>query len=48
MGFTPQEARAMSAWQYMAAVEGFAEANSPDDGALSEKEKDELWDWLGI
>lgn len=37
----------MSVFQYMAALEGFTEANSPDDGGLSEKEKDELWDWLG-
>lgn len=33
-------------WQFMAAVDGFVAANSPDDGKLGEKEADELWQWL--
>lgn len=36
----------MSMWQYMAAVDGYIKANTSDDGALSEKEKDDLWEWL--
>lgn len=47
MGFSPQQVRAMSMFQYFAALDGFVKANSPDDDrALSDKEKDELWEWL--
>lgn len=47
MGFSPQQVRAMSMFQYFAALDGFMRANSPDDqAALSDKEKDEIWDWL--
>jgi hypothetical protein len=47
MGFSPQQVRAMSLFQYFSALDGWMAANSPEDeGALSEKEKDELWDWL--
>ena len=48
MGYTPQEIDEMSVWQYMSAVDGYIRANSPDDGRLSAKEKDDLADWLGI
>lgn len=34
----------MSFWQWLAAVNGYAAANSPKGGAtLTEAEKDELW-----
>ncbi len=48
MGFTPQQVNDMSMWQFNAALEGYVEANSADDGAgkLSEKEADELWEWM--
>lgn len=46
MGFSPQQVNEMSVWQFLAASEGYIKANSPEDGGLSEKEKDELWDWL--
>lgn len=47
MGFSPQQVRAMSMFQYFAALDGVIKANSlDDDKTLSEKEKDELWDWL--
>lgn len=46
LGFTPQEVRRMSMWQFMAAVDGYVKANSTDDGGLSQKEKDELWEWV--
>lgn len=36
----------MSMWQFMAAVDGYVKANTPDDGSLSESEIDELWEWL--
>ncbi len=36
----------MSMWQFMAAVDGYVTANSTDDGGLSQKEKDELWEWV--
>lgn len=39
----------MSLWQFMAAVEGYAEAHDPKAGdRLSDREKDELADWIGI
>lgn len=37
----------MSMWQFMAAVEGYIKANTPeDDGKLGSKEADELWEWM--
>ena len=37
----------MSMWQYMAALDGYIKANTPDEpGKLSEAEKDDLWDWI--
>lgn len=38
----------MSMWKYFAALDGYIKANSPDDGGLSAKEKDDLADWIGI
>ncbi|QKC99176.1 hypothetical protein [Mesorhizobium sp. NZP2298] len=46
IGFTPQQVNEMSPWQYLAAVDGYIKANSSDDGELTAKEIDELWDWL--
>ncbi len=46
MGFSPQQVRAMSVWQFSAAWEGFVAANSPEDHGLSEKEADDLWSWI--
>lgn len=37
----------MSMWEYMSQIEGYAKAHSSEDAAkLSEKEKDELWNFL--
>lgn len=36
----------MSVWQFMATVEGYVKANSPDDGKLTSPEVDEMWAWL--
>lgn len=47
MGFSPSEAKKMSVFEYLAVLEGFQQANSPDEaGKLSEDEKDDLWAWL--
>ncbi|MVA73592.1 hypothetical protein GOZ81_21345 [Agrobacterium vitis] len=47
IGFSPQQVRAMSLFQYFSALDGWMAANVPEDeGALSEKEKVDLWDWL--
>lgn len=49
MGFTAQQVDEMSLWEFGAAVDGWNRANGADEGsggALSSKEKDELWDWL--
>lgn len=36
----------MSIWQYMAALDGFIAANSPEDKGLTSKEADDLWSWI--
>jgi len=36
----------MSMWQFMAAVEGYVKANGPEDGKMSDKEADDLFEWL--
>lgn len=47
MGMSPAETLACSVFEYMSALEGFVEANTPDsDKKLSEAEKDELFEWL--
>lgn len=47
MGFSPVEVDRMSVFQYMAALDGFAEANDPEgDKRLSSTERDELADWI--
>ena len=39
----------MSMWQFAAALEGYAEAHDPKAGErLSDGQKDELAEWLGI
>ena len=49
LGFSPQQVDAMSMWQFMAAVEGYAEAQNPKkQDRLSTEDKDELAAWLGI
>lgn len=49
MGFTPREVGQMSVWQYMAALEGYIAANTPeDDKGLTKAEEDDLAEWLGI
>ena len=47
MGMTPAETLACSPFEYLAALDGFIEANDPEgDKKLSESEKDELWTWI--
>lgn len=47
MGFSPQQVRAMSPFQYMAVVEGWIAAHDPDDGkTLTGVETETLWQWL--
>lgn len=47
MGWGVAEARTVSLWQFLAAWEGFIQANSPEEEKkLSPKEVDELWDWI--
>ncbi|WP_186458327.1 hypothetical protein [Neorhizobium alkalisoli] len=45
MGFTPQDVRAMSMWQYFAALDGFQKANGAEEG-MTKAEEDDLWDWI--
>lgn len=48
MGFTPQQVDAMTVWQFFAAIDGYVKANGGGgkEGALSDTEKDEIWDWM--
>jgi hypothetical protein len=46
MGYTPQEVRAMSVWQYLAARDGWFKYNVPDDGKLNQEEEDALWEMV--
>lgn len=46
MGFTPQEVRAMSVWQYLAARDGWFRYNVPDDGKLTQEDEDALWEMV--
>ncbi len=45
---SPSEFKKCSPWEFQAAVDGWVDANTPDEGgpALSEAEKDELWEWM--
>lgn len=33
-------------WQYMAAIDGYIQANTADDGKLSNAEVDDVWQWM--
>lgn len=46
MGFSPEAVGDLSLWQFAAAVEGYVDANSQDDGALSNQEVEDLWSWI--
>ncbi|MDQ0456046.1 hypothetical protein [Rhizobium paknamense] len=44
MGFSPQQVRAMSMFQFFAALHGWMTANVPEEeNALSDREREELW-----
>jgi hypothetical protein len=44
MGYTPREIDDMSIWQFAAAVVGFAKQH--EEAGMTDKEADNLWDWL--
>lgn len=47
MGMSPAETLACSVFEYIAALDAFVEANTPNsDKKLSDAEKDELWEWI--
>lgn len=46
MGFTPAQVNEMSMWQFMAAIEGYAKVNNPEDDSISDQEVDEIWEWM--
>jgi hypothetical protein len=44
MGLSPKDVLALSVFEYLAALDGFSEANDPDSQKrLSDAEKDEIW-----
>ncbi len=47
VGYSPQQVRAMSMWQYFSALHGYIDANSPKDGnKLTDSEAEELFEWI--
>lgn len=46
MGMSPQQIDANSLWQNLAMFEGYAKAHEEQAGKLTDKEKDEIWDWM--
>jgi hypothetical protein len=47
MGLSPHEVMGLSIFEYLAALDGFVDANDTDgDKKLSSDEKNDLWDWL--
>lgn len=36
----------MSVWQFETALAGYVEAHSSSSGGMSEREKDEVWEWM--
>lgn len=47
MGLSPQEVLGLSIFEYLAALDGFAQANDQEgDRTLSQSEKDDLWEYI--
>ncbi|MBO9100001.1 MULTISPECIES: gene transfer agent family protein [unclassified Rhizobium] len=46
MGFSPQQINEMTVWQFMAAFDGYVKHHSDEGEKLSEKDADELFEWL--
>ena len=47
IGFTPQEVNEISMWQFLAVAEGWATAHEhPEPGSISNKEQDDIWEWM--
>jgi hypothetical protein len=44
IGFSPQQVNEMSVYQFIAAVDGYVSAHSPEDKTLTDDEKKELFD----
>ena len=46
MGMSPTEVDRQSLWQFAAAWNGYVAANTPDKGHLTERQAEELFDWI--
>lgn len=46
LGFTPNDIKALSMWEFMAALEGYVKANSLDGGKMTSAEVDDVWTWM--
>jgi hypothetical protein len=47
MGLSPQEVLGLSVFEFLSALDGFAQANDPEgEKALSESEKNDLWTFI--
>ena len=46
MGMLPTDVDRQSLWQFAAAWNGHVAANTPDTGQLSERQAEDLFDWI--
>ncbi|MBB3523080.1 hypothetical protein [Rhizobium sp. BK456] len=46
LGFTPNDIKALSMWEFMAALEWYVKANSSDDGKMTSAEVEDVWKWM--
>lgn len=43
---SPADFKACSPWEFQSAVDGWMDANTSDEGTLTDAEKDDLWAWM--
>lgn len=46
MGMPPEVVDRTSFWQFLAAWNGYVEANAPRDGKITEREAEDLFGWI--
>lgn len=46
IGWTVDDVKRASMWEFMAALDGYVKHHSEDDGKLSAGEVDDVWAWM--
>lgn len=46
MGWTVDDVKRASMWEFMAALDGYVKHHSEDDGKMSAGEVDDVWAWM--